>query len=133
MSLPTALVLAAVAPAAGGDNGIQDFLANPLIFVGVMIVLMYFMLFRPQQQRAKEHQAKIAGIKRGDTVVLSGGLIGKVVRVEDQEVGLEIAQNVTVKVVKSMITDVRARGEPAPANANAKPQAAKAGAKDAKS
>ena len=54
--------------------------------------------------------------KRGDTVVLSNGMIGKVVRVEEQEAGVEIAQNVTVKVVKSMIAEVRTRGEPAAAN-----------------
>jgi preprotein translocase subunit YajC len=81
-----------------------------------IIVLFYLMIMRPQQRRAKEHQARIAAVKRGDTVVLSSGMIGKVVRVEDQEVGVEIAQNVTVKVVKSMVAEVRTRGEPAPAN-----------------
>ncbi len=66
-----------------------------------MVVLYYFMIIRPQQKRAREHAARIGGVKRGDTVVLSSGLIGKVVRVEDAEMGVEIAQNVTVKVVKS--------------------------------
>ena len=131
MNLPTALVLAAVAPAAGGNNGIMDILASPLVPVVGVIIMMYFLMLRPQQQRAKEHQAKIAGLKRGDTVVLSSGVIGKIVRVEDQEIGLEIAQNVTIKVVRTMVSEVRTRGEPAPANANAK--VAKAGAKDAKS
>ncbi len=83
--------------------------------VGLMI-LFYFLLIRPQQKRAKEHQATISAVKRNDTVVLSSGLIGKVVRVEETEVGLEIAQGVTVKVVKSMIAEVRTRGAPAPAN-----------------
>jgi len=64
----------------------------------------------------RDHAAKISAIKRGDTVVLSSGLIGKVVRVEDQELGLDIAQNVTVKVIKSMVSEVRSRGEPAAAN-----------------
>ncbi len=81
-----------------------------------MVVLFYFMLIRPQQQRAKQHTAAIAAVKRGDNVVLSNGMLGKVVRVEDTEVGVEIAQGVTVKVVKSMIAEVRAKGEPAPAN-----------------
>jgi preprotein translocase subunit YajC len=58
----------------------------------------------------------LAALKRGDQVVLSSGLMGKVVRVEDKEVGVEIATGVTVKVVKAMISDVRAKGEPAPAN-----------------
>jgi len=81
-----------------------------------MMVIFYFLVMRPQQKRAKEHAARLAAIKRGDTVVLSSGLIGKVVRVEDTELGLEVAQNVTVKVVKAMVSDVRTRGEPAAAN-----------------
>lgn len=81
-----------------------------------MVVLFYFMLIRPQQQNAKRHAAAIAAVKRGDNVVLSNGMLGKIVRVEDAEVGVEIAQGVTVKVVKSMIAEIRAKGEPAPAN-----------------
>ena len=82
----------------------------------LMFVLGYFLLLRPQQQRAKAHQEQIKGVKRGDTVVLSSGVIGKIARVEDTEVQVDIAPGVSVKVVRSMISDVRARGEPAPAN-----------------
>jgi preprotein translocase subunit YajC len=82
----------------------------------LMVVLFYFMLVRPQQKRAKEHQAMLGNLKRGDSVVLSSGVLGKIVRVEDKEVGVEIAQGVTVKVMKGMITEVRAKGEPAAAN-----------------
>lgn len=82
----------------------------------LMVVLFYFMLIRPQQKRAKEHQAMLGNLKRGDNVVLSSGVLGKIVRVEDKEVGVEIAQGVTVKVLKGMITEVRSKGEPAPAN-----------------
>lgn len=82
----------------------------------LLIPLFYFMILRPQQKRAKEHAAMVGGVKRGDTIELSSGLIGKVVRVEDREVGVEIAQGVTVKVVKGMIAVVRTKGEPAPAN-----------------
>ncbi|MDO9335615.1 MAG: preprotein translocase subunit YajC [Caulobacteraceae bacterium] len=85
----------------------------PLLLI---VPLFYFMIMRPQQKRAKEHQAMIANVKRGDMIELSSGLIGKVVRVEDKEVGVEIAQGVTVKVVKAMIGVVRTKGEPAPAN-----------------
>ncbi|MGH6967095.1 MAG: preprotein translocase subunit YajC [Phenylobacterium sp.] len=81
-----------------------------------LVVLFYFLMIRPQQQRMKTHQAMLAAVKRGDTVVLSSGMIGKIVRVEDKEVGVEIATGVTVKVVKTMIAEVRSRGEPAPAN-----------------
>ncbi len=103
------------ANAAGGGAGPQDMIMQFAPIVGLMI-LFYFLLIRPQQKRAKEHQATISAVKRNDTVVLSSGLIGKVVRVEETEVGLEIAQGVTVKVVKSMIAEVRTRGTPAPAN-----------------
>ena len=82
----------------------------------LMVVLFYFMLIRPQQKRAKDHQTMLANLKRGDSVVLSSGVLGKIVRVEDKEVGVEIAQGITVKVVKGMITEVRAKGEPAAAN-----------------
>jgi len=82
----------------------------------LMVVLFYFMLIRPQQKRAKEHQTMLSNLKRGDNVVLSSGMLGKIVRVEDKEVGVEIAQGVTVKVVKGMIAEVRTKGEPAPAN-----------------
>ncbi|MDB5676978.1 MAG: preprotein translocase subunit YajC [Sphingomonas bacterium] len=82
----------------------------------LMVVLFYFLMIRPQQKRAKEHQAMLGALKRGDNVVLSSGVLGKIVRVEDKEVGVEIAQGVTVKVLKGMITEVRSKGEPAPAN-----------------
>jgi len=90
-------------------------LMQVLPLVAIM-VLFYFLMIRPQQRRMRQHQDMVAGLKRGDTVVLPSGVIGKVVRVEDKEVGVEVATGVTVKVVKSMISEVRARGEPAPAN-----------------
>lgn len=96
-------------------GGLQSQLMSMLPILA-MVVLFYFMLIRPQQQRAKQHAAAIGAVKRGDNVVLSNGMLGKVVRVEDAEVGVEIAQGVTVKVVKSMIAEIRAKGEPAPAN-----------------
>ena len=109
----------AYAQTAGAAGGVQGLMQGPfgsLLFFLPLIVLFYFLIFRPQQQRAKQHQAMIGGLKRGDQIVLSSGIIGKVVRVEDKEIGLEVAQGVTVKVVKAMIADVRARGEPAAAN-----------------
>ncbi|HEX6859155.1 MAG TPA: preprotein translocase subunit YajC [Caulobacteraceae bacterium] len=95
--------------ATGGPQDILIQLA-PLL---LLFVLFYFMLIRPQQRRMKEHQTMIGAIKRGDTVVLPSGVIGKVVRVEDAEVGVEVAQGVTVKVVKAMISEVRVKGQPA--------------------
>ena len=107
----------AFAQAAGAatGGGPQDMLIQFLPLIG-LVVLSYFLMIRPQQQRMKTHQAMLAAVKRGDTVVLSSGMIGKIVRVEDKEVGVEIATGVTVKVVKTMIAEVRSRGEPAPAN-----------------
>ncbi len=80
-----------------------------LIFFIPGIILFYFMLIRPQQKAMKAHQALVAGLKRGDTVVLSNGMIGKVTRVENDEAMVEIAQGVNVRVVKQMITQVRDR------------------------
>jgi preprotein translocase subunit YajC len=99
-------------PSAGGTQGVLIQLA-PLV---LLFVLFYFMLIRPQQRRMKEHQGMVAGLKRGDTVVLSSGIIGKVVRVEEAEIGVEVAQGVTVKVVKAMVSEVRAKGQPVTAN-----------------
>jgi preprotein translocase subunit YajC len=107
-----AFAQAAGAPPAGGP---QEMLIQFLPLIG-LVVLFYFLMIRPQQRRMKQHQQTLAGIKRGDNVVLSSGVIGKVVRVEEREVGVEVATGVTVKVRKSMISEVASRGEPAAAN-----------------
>jgi preprotein translocase subunit YajC len=101
--------------AGAASGGPQDMLIQFLPLVA-LVLLFYFLMIRPQQRRMKAHQQAISAVKRGDTVVLPSGVIGKVVRVEDAEVGVEIATGVTVKVVKTMISEVRTRGEPAPAN-----------------
>ncbi|MBU6406229.1 MAG: preprotein translocase subunit YajC [Alphaproteobacteria bacterium] len=87
-----------------------------LIMMGVLFVIWYFLLIRPQLRRQKAMQEMLAGLKRGDTVVTSGGLIGKIRSVTDDEVRLELAQNVEVRVVRGMIADVRNKTEPTPAN-----------------
>ncbi len=101
--------------AAPGAPGGADFFGPFLLPLG-LIVLFYFMILRPQQKRAKDHQAMIGAVKRGDTVVLSSGIIGKVTKVEETEVQVDIATGVNVKVVKSTLSEVRTRGEPAAAN-----------------
>lgn len=106
---------AQTAGAAAAGGGLEAMLLNILPLVG-LVVMFYFLMIRPQQQRMKKHAETINALKRNDTVVLNSGVIGKVVRVEDKEVGLEIATGVTIKVVKAMISEVRTRGEPAPAN-----------------
>jgi preprotein translocase subunit YajC len=102
----------AAAPAAGA-GGLQDLLAGPLPMILMMVVLGYFLLWRPQQKRIKDHQDMVKQLKRGDVVVLSSGVIGKVTKVEDAELAIEIAQGVVIKVVRSMVSEVRARAEPA--------------------
>ena len=106
---------AAGAPAGGG---LEAMLLQIAPLVG-LFVLFYFLLIRPQQKRMKQHQEMLSALKRNDVVVLASGVVGKIVRVEDAEVGVEIAQGVTVKVVKSMITSVRSRGETAANDAKA--------------
>lgn len=106
--------LAATAPAAGAA-GMTAMLMQFAPFI-LIFVLFYFMLIRPQQKRAKAHQQMVANLKRGDTVVMSNGMIGKVTRVEEQEAMVEIAQGVNVRVIKAMVAEVRTRGEPVAAN-----------------
>ncbi len=99
------------APAGAPAGGMGDLLQSPIIMMVGMVVLFYFLILRPQQKRVKDHQAMVGGLKRGDTVVLNSGVIGKVARVDDAELQVEIAPNVTIKVVKSMVSEVRARTE----------------------
>jgi preprotein translocase subunit YajC len=105
-----AFAQAAAAP--GGSDILMQMLPFALIFV-----IMYFLLIRPQQKRVKTHQEMIKNVRRGDTVVLNSGMIAKVTKViDDNEAEVEIADGVKVKVIKSMIADVRNKSEPAPAN-----------------
>ena len=93
--------------APGGDIFLQ---LMPFVLI---FVIMYFLIIRPQQRRTKEHREMIKNVRRGDTVVMSGGLIGKVSKViDDNEIEVEIADNVKVRAARSMIADVRAKGEP---------------------
>lgn len=105
MLIPPAMAQTAQGGAAAADPmggaGIIAFLPYLLIFV-----VMYFLLIRPQQRRAKEHQNRVNGIVRNDQVVTGGGIVGKVTRVDDQYAEVEIAKGVTIKVVKHTITDV---------------------------
>ena len=93
--------------AAGGSSLILQFAPILLIFV-----IMYFLILRPNQQKQRAHREMVANLRRGDTVVTSGGLIGKVAKVEDTEARIELAEGVQVRVVRSSISEVRTRGEP---------------------
>jgi preprotein translocase subunit YajC len=100
----------AFAQAASGAGG-GGLLIQLLPFV-MILGIMYFLIIRPQQKRLKDHKDMIASIKRGDTVVTSGGIVGKVVRVlGDAELQVEIAEGVRVRVVRSTVSEVRTRGD----------------------
>ncbi len=103
----------AFAQAAGSaSGGAGDVLVQFAPFA-IIILIMYFLIMRPQQKKAREHAELIKNVRRGDTIVMTGGLIGKVSRViDDAEVEMEIATNVKVRVARQMISEVRAKGEP---------------------
>ncbi|HEY6754519.1 MAG TPA: preprotein translocase subunit YajC [Pseudolabrys sp.] len=94
---------------AGGDSGmLMSLLPFALIFV-----IMYFLILRPQQKRVKQHQEMVKNVRRGDTVVTNGGLIGKVTKViDDDQIEIEIADDVRIRQMRQMVADVRAKGEP---------------------
>jgi len=93
-----------------------DFLSSPMtqILPFVLIfVIMYLLILRPQQRRVKQHAEMVKNLRRGDTVISSGGLVGKVTKVvDDDQIEVEIADGVRVRQMRSMVSDVRARGEP---------------------
>lgn len=85
-----------------------------LPFIAAIFAIMYFFLIRPQQKKMKEHQQMVEALRRGDQVITQGGVIGKVTKVkDDNEVEVEIAAGVSVRVVKSTITSVVSKTEPA--------------------
>ena len=107
------LATPAFAQTAGGGGaagGLISFVPILLIFV-----IMYLLMIRPQQKKMKEHKAMVEALRRGDQVVTSGGMIGKVTKVSDNEVEVELAPNVKVRVVRSTISQVVSKTEPAEA------------------
>jgi len=101
-------LLALMAPPAGAEGG------NPLAFpimMGILILIMYFLMIRPQQAQAKKQKAMIDAVKKGDRVLTTGGLYGKVVGVHDTMVVLQIAKDVNVEIQKGAIASVSAQGE----------------------
>ncbi len=97
---------------AAGAPGAGDFISMILPLVLIMGVF-YFLLIRPQQRKMKEHQEMLKKVGKGDTIITSGGLIGKVVKVvDDSELHVEVGENVKVRILRTGIADVRAKGEP---------------------
>ncbi|MGF1605407.1 MAG: preprotein translocase subunit YajC [Rhodothalassiaceae bacterium] len=95
----------AAAPAGGGFLG----LLAPML---IIFVLFYFLMIRPQQRQMKRHQQMLEALRRGDTVVTSSGLIGKIAKIEETEVLVDLAENVRVRVLRQAISEVRSKTEP---------------------
>jgi preprotein translocase subunit YajC len=93
-----------------GDSSSMIVQFMPLILI---IVIMYFLILRPQQRRVKQHQDMVKALRRGDSVVTNGGLVGKVTKVvDDEQIEVEIADGVRVRQMRSMVSEVRAKSEP---------------------
>ena len=79
----------------------------------LILVIFYFLMIRPQQRRVKQHQEMVKNLRRGDTIITSGGMVGKVTKViDDDQVEVEIADGVRIRQMRGMVSDVRAKGEP---------------------
>lgn len=105
------LITPAYAQAAGGD---ATSLMTSLLPFALIFVIMYFLILRPQQKRVREHAEMVKNLRRGDTIVTSGGLVGKVTKVvDDDQVEMEISDGVRIRQMRQMISAVRAKGEPA--------------------
>jgi preprotein translocase subunit YajC len=94
----------------------NELLASPVTLMVAMFAIFYFLLWRPQSQRQKQLRNMVDNLRRGDTVVTAGGILGKVAKAsaaDDPEIAVEIADNVQVRVLKSTISDVRAKSQPA--------------------
>ncbi|HEX5007808.1 MAG TPA: preprotein translocase subunit YajC [Hyphomonadaceae bacterium] len=98
------------APPAGG--GLLEMLLLPL----GMIVIFYFLLIRPQNQRMKKHKTMLEALKKGDTVLTQGGIIGKIFKISEREVTLDTGEGGKLRVARGMVVDLYNAGEPAPAN-----------------
>jgi len=93
-------------------GGSTDMITSLLPFI-LIFVIMYFLILRPQQKRVKQHAEMVKNVRKGDTVITSGGLIGRVIKVvDDDQVEIEVADGVRVRQMRSMVSDVRAKGEP---------------------
>ena len=111
MFISTAFAQGSLLGGAGGDSGNMLMSLAPFALI---FVIMYFLILRPQQKRVKQHAEMVKNVRRGDTVVTNGGLVGKVTKViDDDQIEFEISDGVRVRQMRQMITGVRAKGEPA--------------------
>ena len=102
--------------AAGGAPGGTAGLLMQIVPLILLFGIFWFLIIRPQQQKLKAHRAMVAAVKKGDEVITGGGLVGKVVKVTDSEVEVELAPNIKVRALKGTLSSVSPRGAPAAAN-----------------
>ena len=103
----------AFAQAAGAAAGDTNSMLMSLLPFAMIFVIMYFLILRPQQRKAKEHTNLVKNIRRGDTVVTNGGLVGKVTKVvDDEQIEMEVSDGVRIRQMRQMIATVRSKGEP---------------------
>ena len=98
------------------QGAVTDYLSlqSPIWMMIMVVGIMYFLILRPQQQRVKRHQEMVKALRRGDSVVTNGGLVGKVTKVvDDDQIEVEISDGVRVRQMRTMVSEVRAKGEPA--------------------
>ena len=102
----------AFAQGAGAPGG--DMFTSLIIPMMLMIAIFYFLIIRPQQARGKQHREMVEKVRRGDTVITSGGFVGRVTKVTEgaDDIEVELSENMRVRVVKSTLMDVRSKGEP---------------------
>lgn len=103
-----------ITPAFAQTGGASDTFTGLLVPMLVMVLIFYFLVIRPQQQRSKMHREMVDKVRRGDTVITSGGFVGKVTKAADNsdEIEVELSDSMRVRVLKSTLMDVRGRGEP---------------------
>jgi preprotein translocase subunit YajC len=116
--LPIVTFFQQAAPGAAGGaaappgGGLLEMLLLPL----GMIVIFYFLLIRPQNQRMKKHRAMLEALKKGDTILTQGGIIGKIFKISDKEVTIDTGEGGKLRIARGMVVDIYNAGEPAPAN-----------------
>ncbi len=87
---------------------------SSFVMMGLIFAIMYFLLIRPQQKKVKEHQAMIEAIRRNDVIITQGGIIGKVLKVrDDNELEVEIAEGVKIRLMRATVASVKSKTEPA--------------------
>ncbi len=120
--LPIVTFFQQAAPGAAGTagapagGGLLEMLLLPL----GMIVIFYFLLIRPQNQRMKKHRAMLEALKKGDTILTQGGIIGKIFKISDKEVTIDTGEGGKLRIARGMVVDLYGASEPAPANDAAK-------------